>query len=95
MSAYIIFDITVTDPEGYEEYKKLASPTIEAHGGTYITRGGQLQVIEGTWQPNRLVILKFETIQKANNWINSPEYGVARKIRHKTATTHAITIEGV
>ncbi len=93
MTAYVIFDISVNDPERYEKYKQMAPPAIEAYGGKYLARGGEMAVLEGDWQPNRVVILEFESIDKAKNWINSDEYRSARELRHQTATSHAIVVE--
>ncbi len=95
MAAYVILDITVNDPAKYEDYKKLAPPAIEAYGGKYLARGGALEILEGDWQPNRVVILEFESIAMAKNWINSPEYSDARALRHQTATSHAIVVDGL
>lgn len=94
MSAYVIVDIDITDPAGYEEYKKLAAPTVTAYGGRYIARGGKTEVLEGSWSPRRLVILEFESIEKAKQWLHSPEYNGPRKLRYKTARTNMIVIEG-
>jgi len=95
MTAYAIFDITVHDPERYEDYKKLAPPAIAAYGGKYLVRGGQLDVLEGDWNPSRIVVLEFQTAEQAKAWIDSPEYREARALRHATATTTAILVEGV
>jgi uncharacterized protein (DUF1330 family) len=59
MAAYVIVNITVRDPVRYEEYKRLATPTIPAYGGRYVARGGRVDVREGAWSPSRLVILEF------------------------------------
>lgn len=95
MTAYAIFDIEVIDPETYEEYKKLAPPAIAAYGGKYLARGGKVDVLEGDWNPTRIVILEFPTAQQAKDWIDSPEYREARALRHASATTKAILIEGM
>jgi len=95
MSAYVIFDITVNNPDRYEDYKKLAPPAIEAYGGKYLARGGPMEILEGDWHPNRVVILEFESIDMAKNWINSSEYHDARTLRRQTATSHAIVVEGL
>ena len=95
MPAYVIVDIQVNDPVGYEEYKKLAPPSIAVHGGEYLARGGQTEVLEGDWSPSRLVILQFDSIEQAKKWLNSSEYGAARAMRHKTTTTNMVVIEGV
>src|SRR5437667_10392961 len=65
MPAYIIVEIEILDPVGYEEYKKLAGSTVEKYGGKYIMRGGKTEVLEGDWQPKRMVVLEFESAQRA------------------------------
>jgi len=95
MPAYVIVDITVTDPVGYEEYKKLAPPAVAAYGGKYLARGGKVQTLEGDWAPTRLVILEFESAERAKAWLNSPEYREARQMRHRVAKTNMVVIEGV
>ena len=95
MPAYVIVDITVTDPAGYEEYQKLAPPAVAAYGGKYLARGGQVQTLEGNWAPTRLVILEFESAERAKQWLESPEYSAGRQLRHRTATSNMIVVEGV
>jgi len=87
MSAYIIVEIEITDPVGYEEYKKLAGPTVEQYGGKYIVRSGACEMLEGDWKPKRIVILQFENVERAKAWLNCPEYAEPRKMRHRTAKT--------
>ena len=95
MTAYVIVDIHVTDPVGYEEYKRLAPAAVELYGGKYIARGGKTEILEGDWSPNRLVILQFESSKRARQWLNSPEYSEARKMRHQTADSNMVVIEGL
>ena len=95
MTAYVIVDINVHDPVGYEEYKKLAPPAIAKYGGKYLARGGMTETLEGDWSPSRLVILQFENSQQAKNWLNSEEYREARQMRHQTALSKMVVIEGV
>ena len=94
MPAYLIVDLEVTDPGGYEEYKKLAGATVEKYGGKYIVRGGKTEVLEGNWDPKRVVVIEFESIERAKAWLNSPEYREPRKMRHGTARTNIIVVEG-
>jgi len=94
MSAYVIVDIEVTDPVGYEEYKKLAPAAVALCGGKYIARGGKNETLEGDWKANRLVILEFPTLEQAKTWLNSPEYAPARALRHKYAHTNMVVVEG-
>ncbi len=95
MTAYVIVDIEVTDPVGYEDYKKLAAPTVALYGGKYIARGGKNEVLEGDWAPDRLVILQFENSERAKAWLNSPEYAEARPLRHKYARSKMVVVDGV
>ena len=95
MTAYVIVDINVTDPIRYEEYKKLAASTVELYGGKYIARGGKTETLEGDWSPTRLVILQFEDIEQAKSWHDSIEYSEARSLRHHTAISNMVVIEGV
>jgi uncharacterized protein (DUF1330 family) len=94
MTAYVIVDVEVTDPAGYEEYKKLAPPAVALYGGKYLARGGKNESLEGDWKAQRLVILEFESIEKARAWVNSPEYAPARAMRHKYAKSKMIVVEG-
>jgi uncharacterized protein (DUF1330 family) len=95
MCAYVIVEIDIVDPAGYEEYKKLASATVEKYGGKYIIRGGAVETLEGDWNPKRIVVLQFDSIQRAKEWLNSEEYREPRKMRHRTARTRMVVVEGV
>jgi uncharacterized protein (DUF1330 family) len=93
--AYVIVEIDILDPIGYEEYKKQAAATVHQYGGKYIVRGGKTEVLEGDWDPKRIVILEFESIQRAKEWLHCEEYRAPRKMRHRTARTNMIVVEGV
>lgn len=95
MTAYVIVDIEVHDPAGYEEYKKLAPSAVALYGGKYIARGGRTETLEGDWSPSRLVILQFESVEQAKKWLDSDEYREARKMRHATAKSNMVVIEGI
>ena len=95
MPAYIIVEIEILDPAGYEEYKKLAGASVEKYGGKYIVRGGKTEVLEGDWQPKRIVVLEFESMQRAKEWLNCEEYREPRKMRHRTARTNMLLVEGM
>ena len=94
MAAYVIVEIDVTDPVGYEEYKNLAGASVLKYGGKYIVRGGRTEVLEGDWKPKRIVVLEFESMERAKDWLNCEEYREPRKMRHRTAKTNMILVEG-
>src|SRR4051794_34011947 len=85
MPAYVIVDIKITNPEDYEEYKKLTPSSITAFDGKFIVRGGKTENLEGNWQPQRVVILEFPSVDRAKQWWNSTEYAPAKSIRQKSA----------
>jgi uncharacterized protein (DUF1330 family) len=95
MPAYMILDIQVTDPVGFERYKQLASPALGIYGGRYLARAGHTETLEGEWIPTRLVILEFPDMAHAKQWLDSPEYREARELRRQSATAKIVVIEGV
>jgi uncharacterized protein (DUF1330 family) len=94
MPAYIIVEVEVNNDEEYEEYKKLTPASILSYGGKFIVRGGQTEALEGNWNPQRIVILEFPSVEKAKEWWNSEEYSVAKRIRQRAAATKMIVAEG-
>ncbi len=95
MAAYLILDIEVTDPVGFEQYKQLAPPALAAHGGRCLARGGRAEALEGDWVPKGLVILEFPDVARAKQWLESPEYREARGLRRQSATTNIVVIDGI
>jgi uncharacterized protein (DUF1330 family) len=94
-SAYIIANVTVTNPQQYEEYKKWSSAAMQAHGAEVCVRGGKVEVLEGDWSPERLVVLKFPSVEAARRFNESPEYGRARAARQGAAVMRMVVVEGV
>ncbi len=95
MPAYVIVNVTVRDPARYEEYKRLATPTVAAYGGRYVARGAPVEVREGDWRPSRLVILEFPDVERARAWWSSPEYAPARAARQSCADTQLVITDGL
>ena len=95
MPAYVIAETDVTDPEQYEQYKAASPIAIAAGGGRFLVRGGQLVVLEGDWQPSRLVMLEFEDLEAAKRWYESEIYQETKKLREGAANFRAIAVQGV
>jgi uncharacterized protein (DUF1330 family) len=95
MAAFVICDITVTDPEAYETYKQLAAKAVEDHGGRYIARGGMRETLEGGWEPARLVVLEFPTMEQARRWYASAEYEEAKRARRDAASANIVVLQGI
>jgi uncharacterized protein (DUF1330 family) len=95
VAAYVIAIVDVKDPVRYEEYRKRVLPTITAFGGRFIARGGKIDVLEGKWDPRRVVIVEFPSVERAKAWWNSAEYAEPKAIRQATSEGTLILIEGV
>lgn len=95
MPAYVVVEIEVTDPVTYEEYKRLAPPSIAQYGGRYIIRGGKTETLEGDWSPKRFVMLQFDSVQRAKDWWSSPEYAEAKALRQRSAKTRMVLVDGL
>ena len=94
-SAYIIANVTVTDPEQDAEYRKLSTIAVEAYGAEFCARGGAVEVLEGDWTPDRVVILKFSSLEKAKAYYQSVEYTAAIKARQGASVMRMVVVEGI
>lgn len=95
MAAYIIVDLEITDLEGFKAYQQRVGATLESYGGKYLVRGGPYETMEGDWRPHTLVLIEFDSVEKAWQWYHSPEYAPLIDLRHQTATAQAIVVQGV
>jgi uncharacterized protein (DUF1330 family) len=95
MAAYLIVDIEIIDPAAYEEYRKQVPAIIAAHGGRYLVRGGASEVLEGSWQPKRSVILEFPSMAHLKAFWQAPEYQPLRVLRERAAKSNLVALEGL
>ena len=95
MSAYIVVQVKVEDPVKYEQYKRQVPATIEAYGGRFLVRGGDTEVLEGDWNPERFVILEFDSVERAKAWWSSEEYRHPKELRQQASKANLIIAAGV
>lgn len=95
MTAYMIVQLEITDPEGFAEYREKVSPMIAAYGGRYIVRGAAVENLEGEWDPGRLVIFEFPALEDIHRFYNAEEYQPLLALRERTANTILSVVEGV
>ena len=93
MSAYVLVEVEVEDPDGYAEYRPLAAESLAKHGGRYLARGGKTEALEGEWYP-RIIVLEFDSLEAAHAWYYSDEYQAAVALRHESAKSRMIAVEG-
>jgi uncharacterized protein (DUF1330 family) len=94
MAAYVIVETDITDPEQYEQYKAASPAAVQAGGGRFLVRGGELDVLEGDWHPSRLVVLEFEDLAAARDWYESEVYQDAKKLRDGAARLRMVAVQG-
>lgn len=95
MAAYLIADVEVSDAVAFEEYRREVPKTEQRFGGKYLGRGGTTKVLEGDWEPHRLVILEFPDMASLMGWYDSPEYSPLKALRMRCAKTRIIALEGI
>jgi uncharacterized protein (DUF1330 family) len=95
MPAYVIVETDVHDPEQYEQYKAASPGAVAAGGGRFVARGGELAVLEGDWNPSRLVVLEFPDLAAAKEWYASEQYQAAKKLREGAARLSIVAVEGL
>ena len=92
---YIIALVTITNPTQYEEYRKWSTLAMQAHGAEVCVRGGEVQVLEGDWNPGRTVVMKFPSFEAAKAYHDSQEYRKARAAREGAATVRMVAVQGL
>ena len=95
MTAYLIVETDVTDPEQYEQYKAASPGAVAAGGGRFLVRGGDMAVLEGDWTPKRLVVLEFEDLEAAKRFYESEQYQTAKQLREGAAHFRMVAVEGL
>lgn len=95
MPAYLLVRATVTDMEQYQQYMKLTPAIVEKHGGAFVVRGGDKVILEGPDLPERIVLLKFDSMEAARRMYNSDEYQAAIAVREGAAQASFIVLDGV
>ncbi|MDQ2915722.1 MAG: DUF1330 domain-containing protein [Pseudomonadota bacterium] len=95
MAAYLVADIEVTDPVGYDGYRKAVGESVAAFGGRYLTRGGATEVVEGSWSPKRLVIIEFPTLERLKAWYACPGYAPVLALRKRCAISNLVMTDGI
>lgn len=95
MSVYVITEIEVTDPQGYEAYRSRVGKSLERYGAKFVVRGGNIETLEGNWNPKRLVMCTFDSMEQVHAWYKSDEYQELKRVRENTARMNMVAVEGV
>lgn len=93
--AYIIADVTVTDPEKMARYREWSTRAMQEHGAEVLVRGGEFEVLEGPWTPSRLVLLRFASRAAAKAFYDSQTYTHARSLREGAGVMRMVVVDGL
>ena len=94
VAAYFIVDIDIGDMDRMQEYREAVPRTIEKYGGRYLVRTGVPEVVEGHWQPKRVVVLEFPSVEQAKRWYDSEDYRELKALRQAASRSNVILVEG-
>jgi len=94
MPGYLIANIKVTDPEGFERYRAGVPAVIAQYGGRYAVRGGAMERLENANGFNRIVVLEFPSLDAVRAFYFSPEYAPLLKLRIETTESQVVLVDG-
>ncbi|MBI2960842.1 MAG: DUF1330 domain-containing protein [Betaproteobacteria bacterium] len=94
MTAYVIAEVDITDPETYKGYQQAVPASVKKYGGRFLTRGGKVVPKDGGWEPKRVIVIEFPSLDDAQKWYHSPEYAPLLDIRLKATRSRLILVEG-
>jgi uncharacterized protein (DUF1330 family) len=95
MPAYVIVETDIQDPEQYDRYRAASPGAVHSGGGRFVVRGGELAVLEGDWNPSRLVVLEFPDLEAARRWYGSAEYQDVKRLRDGAANLRMVAVQGL
>ena len=95
MAAYVITDVEITDAPLYREFMEKVTPTVERHGGKFVARGGTLETVTGTWNPPRLAIMEFGSLDQIRTWLDSAEFKSLNDIMTKSSNINMVIVDGL
>lgn len=93
--AYVVAEVEVTDPTALQAYGEKAPATLTAFNGHYLVAGGKIQTLEGEAPKGYIVVIAFDSVEKARGWYDSPAYEAIKGIRQKATKSRLLLVEGV
>lgn len=95
MAGYMLIDTEIFDQDVFAEFAVKIVEAMEAHGGRFLVRGGTTEVMDGDWVPHRIVIMEFESFERAQGFVNSPEYAALQDLRARCMHARTMIVDGV
>ena len=95
MPAYLIANVDIKDSEKIKEYLSSTPEILKKYSGRFLVRGGDIWIAEGDWNPKRIVVVEFDTFEKAKEFWNSSDYKPLKELRQASASTDMIIVDGI
>ena len=95
MTDYVIFDVDIRDPGQYQQFMSGVKPALEAAGAKYLARGGAHKVYEGDWEPRRIVLLEFPSVEAWESFYNGSTYQGLKTIRDACSSARLVSVVGL
>ena len=95
MTAYVIFDVEIHNPDRYKDFMNQVKPALEAAGARYLSRGGAHHVYEGDWIPRRIVLMEFPSVADFDKFYYGPVYQGLKSIRDECNSSRLVSVDGV
>ena len=95
MTAYVIFDVDIRDPARYGEFMSSVKPALEKSGARYLARGGAHRVYEGDWEPRRIVLVEFPSVEAWEEFYDGPTYQGLKSIRDECSSARLVSVVGL
>jgi len=92
LRGYLIFDLEVTDPAAWEEYRRVAGPIMAASGGRFLVGSQRIEPLEGDWRPASISVVEFPSFEAAHRFYHSEEYQRTIPLRQRAARGHGILV---
>lgn len=95
MPAYVIFDVEIADMAQYQAFMALVKPALEEAGARYLARGGPHKVYEGDWEPRRIVLLEFPSVEAFEAFYTGAIYQGLKSMRDASSSARLVSVEGL
>ena len=94
MPVYMIIDVKVVNQDQYDQYKSKAKGIVQNHGGEYLSRGDKIYPVSGNWNPDRVVLIRFDSMAQLKKCFESDEYKKIAHLREQSIISKALIVEG-
>ena len=95
MPAYVIVNVDIKDQVAFEDYVRNVPAIVRKFGGEYLAVSDTPEVMEGNWQPHRLVLVRFPDMNAARSFSNAAEYQPWKKLRQRATNSEMVALEGL